>query len=370
MKLSNSAINKYQSCPQSYRYRYIENLVSIYKSGALYFGSALDTALNVMLLHKEEPNIVEKTKLEFLKAWEVQEDQLKRPTDLKYNTNIVYAKSDFDMDLLTKADWAQLYSACKEFGLTESPIQERQEILQKKEAIGWDNLKETDKKYYNFTNWLSLKNKGLFMIEAYYKEIIPRLKRVIEVQKYISLSNGDDDELHGYVDLIAELEDGSIAVLDNKTSSIEYKKDSVKKSSQLAIYKTILNHQGYNITKAGYLVLRKGLKKNLTKLCKSCGFKAEKGATHKVCNNTIDNKRCNGEWDRSSIIEVETQIIIDDIPETFETLVIENINLINSNIKNNSFFRNLSACEGPFGLCEYYEKCHFNKETSLIKKDY
>lgn len=377
-KLSHSSINKYNNCARSYKYRYIDRIVSRYKSGALYFGTALDAALNELL----DPNKQEKNpEAVFEQFWNKQEDNTHKEIELKENEDITYAKSDFDSDLLTKKDWAALYSKAKEYDLEGSPITIRKAILDKKGTVGWENLESKERKFFNLTNWLCLRNKGLLMIKTYREEIMPRFKKVLSIQKYVELKNTDEDVVRGYVDLVVEWEDGSVVLIDNKTSSMEYERDSVLKSPQLALYKMILNewandpnHEwNYKIEKAAFLVLRKAIKKNISKICKSCGFEAEPSSTHKTCHNTIDNKRCGGEWDRTAELKVDYQIIIDKVPDHVQDLVLENVNDVNTSIKNNVFPRNFNSCEGKFGRCEYYDLCWFNNKKDVLsikeKKD-
>lgn len=364
-KLSHSAMNKYQDCAKAFEYRYQKRIVSKYKSGALYFGSALDDALNVVL--EDGP---EKGKETFDKKWFAQPDNEYNVVKLQENEQITYSASDFDKDLLQKSDWAKLYAKITELDLSGDPIGLFKDIAKEKSEKGWGNLKSEQRRYYNFANWLSLSRKGHLMLDEYIKNILPNIDEVLAVQKYVKITNPDGDIVRGYIDLVARWKDGSVVLIDNKTSSIEYEHDSVLKSPQLTLYKMILDRDPeweHTIEKCAYIVLRKGIKKDIKKICKSCGHIAEKGSRHKTCNNEVDSKRCEGEWDRQVKLSVDTQIIIDKIPEQVQDMVVENMTLINNSIKSGLFPRNFNACKKPWGLCEYYDKCWKNKDDNLIQ---
>jgi len=364
-KLSHSAMNKYQDCAKSYEYRYIKRIVSKYKSGALYFGSALDDALNELL-----ENGPENAHDVFDKKWYAQPDNEYQVITLQDNEEILYSATDFDKDLLQKSDWAKLYQMAEQLELPKDPAGNVKNIAVSKKEKGWPNLSSKERKFYNYANWLSMSRKGHLMLDAYVEKVLPKIKRTISVQKYVKIKNSTDDLVRGYIDAVVEWEDGSVVLIDNKTSSIEYTKESVKNSPQLSLYKMILDRDPewtQPIDKCGYVVLRKGIKKDITKVCGSCGYTAEKGSRHKTCNNEVDGTRCGGEWDRSVKFDVDVQIIIDKIPEIMQNMVVSNMTAINESIKTNIFPRNFNACKKPWGLCEYYSKCWHNKMDDLIE---
>lgn len=374
-KLSHSSLSKFQTCPKAYYYRYIRKLYSKYKSAALFFGSALDEAVNDLLDPNKEVSRDEAVEI-FYKNWEIGKDSSGEEIELKHNETITYSASDFDSDLLQKDDYRKLFKFLEENNMVDDIFGELDRIKKLKSEKGWDNLESIDRQFYNYANWLSMRNKGVLLLDGYIEQILPHIDEVIEVQKYVTLENDSGDIIRGYIDLIAKWEDGSICVLDNKTSGIEYAVDSVIKSPQLSTYMMILNDKAldpddeweHKVEKAGYLVLRKNLIKDIKKVCKQCGHKAKKGARHKTCDNEIDGVRCGGPWDRSVTFKVDTQIIIDPINDHVQDLVLQNINDINNAIKNELFIRNFNSCMQPWGKCEYYDKCWFNNEEQLITK--
>lgn len=221
VRISNTALDKYESCPRSYKYRYIDKLVSKTKSSALCFGIAIDAGINFLL---ENPNNLQGAIFRFDRSWCKQNDNHYKKVRLKNAEFLTFSKNDSDESLLTEKD-------------------------------------KLDGKYIP---WKSLRRKGHILLKAYQEQILPKIKKVISTQKTVKLVNNEtNDEIIGIVDMIVELFDGKIALLDNKTSSIKYQEDSVKNSAQLAMYKWIIEEtENLNIDALGYLVLNKKLLKN------------------------------------------------------------------------------------------------------------
>lgn len=334
-----------------YDFHYNHRLVSRYKGSSLYFGSALDAGINELLLGKS----LKEAKSIFIDNWTVGKDNDFSEIQLKENEDIVYSASDFDRDLLSESD--------------EVDEEYFDQIKEKKSQVGWPNLESEERKYFNRVNWICLLKKGLIMIEAYKDQLLPKFKKVLAIQKQVELKNDDGDSIIGYVDLIAELHDGRIAVIDNKSAAREYDEDSVTKSPQLSLYKTILNETGeFNVTCAGFAILLKNLDKTIKKTCNSCDFVAEKGSTHKTCYAEIGKKRCGGEWTREVEFEGKSQFVLDEISDAVENMVLENINVINTSIKNDIYPRNFNNCKTKYGtLCPYYQKCWHGNDEELIQ---
>lgn len=240
-----------------------------------------------------------------------------------------------------------------------------EEISRKKSEVGFKNLSDIDKEYYNSICWYSLKAKGLLMIKAFREKIQPKIKKVLALEKEIKLTNPEGDVITGYADLICEWEDGSVIVFDFKTSTKNYEETSVLTSPQLSLYVFSLSEE-YNTRKAGYIVFNKRVMKNKIKICANCGHNGT-GSRARTCDETIAGDRCKGEWLEKINPEIYTQIIIDEIPQQTENIVIENIEFINNQIKNGVFTRNLQSCVKPWGKCPYFNLCYKNDSSELIK---
>jgi len=283
---------------------------------------------------------------------------------------VVYANSDFDSDLLYEADYQSIKEILGEqydIGV-DSILENYKKLSERKSVSGIGSFSQSDLSFYNYMNWLSMRRKGYLMLTAYKKKVLPKITKVHEVQKKVSLTNEHGDEIVGFVDLIADIKDVGTVILDNKTSAREYADDSVITSAQLSLYMHALYSQ-YQTRNAGYIVMRKGVIKNRTKICSKCGYDGS-GARHKTCSNVIEGVRCNGEWTETFDFDINIQFIINEIPEQTETIVLENSDTINESIKAGLFPRNLNSCDNYYGgKCVYFDLCYKNKPNGLIKKE-
>jgi hypothetical protein len=247
------------------------------QSSALCFGNALDIALNSLLEGSDDYHSV------FDSEWSKYEGQI---------DNIEFYKSDLDVSLLTE----------EEQELT-TPMQ----------------------------NFISLKRKGHKLLDAYLNNIFPRIKNVISVQGEVTIVGYDDngeateDSIYGKLDLIAMIEhdDGTVvkALLDNKTTSEPYAKNSVLTKDQLALYAAGFS----DIEWFGYLTLNK---KNF-----------------------------------------KTQIILDKIPEEKKEQVLTKFVDTLDKIKCNVFDKNTKSCYAFGRRCEFHSHCHKGYFSSDIYQD-
>lgn len=218
VQISFSANQKYQMSPRSYYLHYYLRLRPAVVGSALVFGGAIDQGLNALLEKKENPEEI------FLKAWSAQEINGEM-LDLSTTDKIKYSKADYDYTILTEDDMGM---------------------------IGAGATKE----------WVSLRRKGLMIIEAYREQVIPQIKEVVAVQKYVELKNDNGDSLIGWIDFIATFDDGKTYICDNKTTSIKYKPDSVAQSGQLATYFEAAKDQNIKVDGAAYIAIPKNFRKS------------------------------------------------------------------------------------------------------------
>ena len=197
ISLSYSASQKYQMSPMSYYLHYLLKLRPEKVGSALVFGNAVDVAVNTMLKNKMKGEKKDPKKM-FDYAWKEEKINGKK-VNLRTTDLVKYSKSDYDESILTEEDEK----------LIESGVNK---------------------------NWVSLRRKGMMILDAYEEQIMPRIKEVIAVQKYVSLKNDHGDSFVGWIDFICRWEDDKIYIVDNKTTSIKYKEDSVSNSPQLATY--------------------------------------------------------------------------------------------------------------------------------------
>lgn len=221
IRLSFSAAQRYLLSPMSYYLHYLARIRPIQLSSPLIFGAALDEGLNSLLIDKKEglePNLNKALNV-FTLAFQYIEDNGKK-LNLAYDfTSVKYSKADLDESLLTK--WQ------KASGINQS--------------------------------WGSLLNKGLIMIQEYHEQALPQIQKVLAVQLEINLPNEQGDVLTGIVDFIAEI-DGKRFIVDNKSTSVNYKADSADNSEQLHTYFEALRDE-YNLDGIMYLTISKKIYK-------------------------------------------------------------------------------------------------------------
>ncbi len=361
LKLSHSSVSRYLKCAKSYEIHYKQKLRPTGTSAALLFGSALDEALNSVLLKDgKDPYKV------FMSKWDTAYIN-KIPTQLKTSTEIAYAQADFDSSILTDEDLQDLSKALEAEDLahldTVDPLHGFDLCLGYKKQAGFRPIREAELRYLNQAYWLSCSRRAKYIIDAYQAQVMPRIVSVQSVQKTIELKNEGGDSITGFIDLIATLDDGKTYILDNKTSSRPYKDNSVRESPQLALY-------GYaeEIQYGGFIVMLKSLKKDKTKVCSVCGHRGDTSRA-KTCDNTTSaGKRCNGAWDEVVTPKAEIQIVLDQLPQTTQNLVLENFKDVNSGIKAQFFPKNLHTCDDWYGQpCPYKGVCWANSLDGLAK---
>jgi PD-(D/E)XK nuclease superfamily len=362
VKLSHSSANRFQTCPQEWKFHYQERLRPTVQSAALLFGTAVDRGV-MQILHDHKQNLVTtgSGKEAFLRAWTIQEDFSK---DLIPRCiDIVYANSDYDEELLTEEDLAQIK---QDIGV-EDPVYAIKIVYEVKQSKGFDGLNDDDKKLLNLANWLSLKHKGLLMMEAFKSKVLPKITEVLDSQTYVELKNDAGDKIIGYADMVVRYEgyDKPI-VLDLKTSSREYARDAVLTSPQLALYVHSLYEQ-HETRLAGFVVMSKHIKKNRKKTCSLCSNDGT-GKRHKTCDAESAGIRCNGSWTEVIEPEAVVEVMIDEIPSRMENMVMDNMDSIAKLIKYGVFIRNLSACDRPWGPCAFKGLCHKGSMEGLRKE--
>lgn len=356
LRLSYSQIRLFSECGMKYKYSYIDRIREKTKSGALLFGTAIDKAIEACLKNTESDEF--KVFDDTFTRQEINKNVVYIPDSLL----VVYAASDFDADLLQEEDVKFLSAKLTELlpEMAEQGIEAAfKHCATAKKQRAFRHFKETEHKFLNLCNWMSMRRKGHIMLKAHRERVLPNITKVVGTQVKVELDNGHDS-LVGYADLVAHwMGDDQPTVFDYKTSSIEYEADSVLTSPQLTIYSHALG-----VKKAGYIVFRKGILKNKIKTCSVCGADGT-GSRAKSCTSESSGKRCGGPWSETIKPEVDIQIITDLIPEQTENIVLENVDVVNKAIHSGVFTRNFSACKQGYGDCPYIKLCFKNSMDDL-----
>lgn len=192
MYISHSQVDLYTSCPYKYFLTRIEKWETDKTYSALLFGSAMDTALNYILLRSKHHHVpyYDTAALLFQREMEKWHGQ----------NELVYFKN-------------------------EAPPTET-----------FDDLSDEDKQEAVFINLCTI---GRAILKLYIDTILPQLGTILAVQTKRFIPNKAGDKLILVVDFKARLPDGREVTFDNKTSSDikkYYGPSSVQKSDQLAIY--------------------------------------------------------------------------------------------------------------------------------------
>lgn len=258
IRLSHSAKDKMNFCGALYKNHYINRIRSLELGSALFFGSALDDAFGCLLLEKkkhltdEEQLMLEKgAKTLFFEGMNTISHN-SEDIDISTYPYATYFKSDYDSIFLSKE--FDLLDKIKSRFPDYNDIKEFMDYALTKNV----ELSDEENLLKNYVCWLCLVEKGKLMIEQYKNQVIPEIEEVFDIQKKIELPNENGDVIVGYIDFIASFNDepGVVYIVDNKTSSRAYKKDSVVNSEQLATY---CHHE--NTNKGAYVVVEKTLRK-------------------------------------------------------------------------------------------------------------
>lgn len=382
-RLSYSQIRLYNECGMKYKYHYVDGYREKTKSGALLFGSAVDKTFENVLKNRDINDHDE-----FDKQWQRGEINGKY-YDLPECVLVGYGASDFDYELLQEDDItflkAKVTELCPHYNNAcyKKKDEEKAEVptleqvyemladLKKQNDNHIRPWEEAELRLHNLFNWLCMRRKGHLMCDANRKEILPKIKQVLGLQKTGELKNEESDVVRSFLDVECIWDDGSPdgvhVILDYKTAGQEYDPDSVETSPQLTIY-----CYTHGVQTAGFVVFLKQIKKNRKKTCVDCGHDGIKDTgrltTARTCDKTLNNgKRCGGAWKETITPECKVQTIIKPIPERTTEIVMENVESTNISITNKIFNRNFNACKQGYGRCAFFDLCFKNRTDNLEK---
>jgi hypothetical protein len=371
MKCSYSQSQTYISCPAYWNWLYNEKLQSPEQGASLHFGSALDGAIEHML--KGDQNYIQK----YEKAMDVQFHFGKQIVFFD-NPAVVYSYSDFDKELLTDSDIDQLKTWALDLKLyanaNQSGYKLRQDMVSLYEGIvkikknPYKKMTSAQKMFFNRASWLSLKRKGYYMIESFKEQFYPKITKVLSTQTQAFIKDpSTGDSIQGFIDMILEIEGYDKPIIfDLKTAARPYTQDQIDHSAQLTLYAGMKGPE-YNTNLVGYVVLCKNINKEKVATCKSCGN--VRNGRHKTCDADINGIRCGGEWDEKIVPKPEVQVMVQEKSQEEINSVFMDMGNIISAMKQKIIYKDTSKCENWYGSrCQYYNACHKNDLTGLVKK--
>lgn len=288
INVSFSALETYEQCSEKYRLRYEERIVSEKIPSPLFFGSAIDSAVELFLLQKKK--ILSDKELDLLlneNAYSMFDKCMSEQNGilLEKNPDCEYFYSDFEPSILKAEDLtklSKLYPSIQDFFEFFNKCKIK---LKEKE-----DLSKNSKILFNHLCWMSLYRKGELLLKAYEESILPEIEEVFDIQKEIELLNESGDRLRGKIDFIASFKDRPdiIYICDNKTSSEAYRDDSVSNSTQLSIYS-----EAENSSNACYVVLQKKIRikepRVRTQIIKDTISEEQKQKTFDFVENKLNN---------------------------------------------------------------------------------
>src|SRR3990172_5369982 len=266
-RTSYSQNSTYISCPKHWYNKYVEKWQPEKEGASIYFGSAIDVA--IMSLLKGEIDYKEK----FESRWEyaVQNGVGKKLFDDK---DIIYSHADFDEYVLEPEDFLKMEKWIKELELeylTLDPINCYKKTCKIKKNP-FVRITEHELKYFNRCSWISLKRKGLILIESFVKDFYPKITKVISTQKYGKITDtSSGDSISGFIDMVLEIEGYPKPIIfDLKTASQPYKESDIELTEQLTLY-AAFEASSVNTNLVGYVVLCKNINKESVDFCINCG---------------------------------------------------------------------------------------------------
>lgn len=244
VRLSNSSTNMLEMCGKHYEYHYVKRIRSKFLGSALFFGVAIDEALNELLMQKHKTDYISQNEAHdrAMKAFYRCMTHAKvngKDVNITEYPYVQYVKADLDLSLIEQVgceEWVEEYYQRVRDGLE---IDDKSRIA------------------YNSMCHASLMAKGEMLINHYQEEIIPQIEEVLQVQQSVELPNESGDTLTGIIDAVLKFKgDDYYTIVDNKTAGKAYKESDLTNSKQLATYAEYLENEN-----VAYIVLEKGIRK-------------------------------------------------------------------------------------------------------------
>ena len=297
--LSYSGYSTFQTCAYKYQLQYIDRIAPDSTPLHLVVGSAFDKAGNALLEGKGDPFTEANAELARI-----------------FFDKIEYSHKDFESQILCPVSYGAMMLDLRTIGWKgeDNELYQMADALFDKLSRG-ETLSVGQKSALDTMVYYTAVEKISLMIEGFKNHILPKIEKVVSVQKNVK---------RGIMDAEVIFKDmPGVVCLDNKTASRPYKNDSVLFSVQLAGYESLIG---------AYCVFHKSVKP---------------GAR-----------------------EIVPQLIINKIPEHNRAIVEEAYQKTEALIETNVFPRNLNACGKSFGKpCVYVSLCWNNSMEGLVKKD-
>jgi len=248
--LSNSQINTYTDCEYKWFLDKQKKLRPNYKSSPLLLGSALDAAVEHILLKKD--GSFEQAFLNEMNKFDVNGAGKQLPKNI---LDVRFTVGDIDANLVEQE---VVDGYCEQLEIESLEIKAFLEFC-KQQRKSKTALEKVEQKLFNYIAYESLLQKGLMLLDKLDDWIQENVAEVHSVQKKIEIENEQGDMFIGYLDFVVTMTNGKKVLIDLKTSSnttAYYPPDSASTSRQLGIYS-----QEEGIPDVAYLVGDKKIRK-------------------------------------------------------------------------------------------------------------
>lgn len=317
----------------------------------------------------------------FENLWTAGRDFKGKPTQVYDNEKINFAHADYDQDVLNNfaAEVVPVVLKWMEELKIEGWINDWDaafHAIAKAKKNPFKRLPSNHLRFFSRMSWLSMYYKGLLLIESFEQQFLPKIEKVLAVQKHSSIKDETvGDSITGYIDMILKLHGHERPIIfDLKTAARPYTQEQIEHSEQLTIY-LAMEGQRFNTDQVGYIVLSKAINKEVEAYCKKCNHK--KDGRHRSCNNMVNAiepeqkpVRCDGEWSETVVLKPQVQVLIEKKSDNQVNKVMEDQSNIILGMKNGVVFKNTSKCMNWYGnKCPYFNLCHKDSDAGLVKKD-
>ena len=340
MRISYSKVNTFKSCPQKY---YLSKKWPLdINASALPFGKAVENGVDKLL----EGKTLEEAQRTFWDDWHVSPKTKWGPAKSVFDDpDIFYYANDYDENLFQPSDITQVESWFAELDSKYKQKTWQEQVGKFQGQVKNDSyIEPEERKFAHRVIHRSCARRGMIMLSAFERDMLPEIEDVIAAQKQISIKNGDGDEITGYADYILKLKGIDEPILiDLKTAGKQYSNHDLNTSDQLGIYAT-----AEKLNVIGYMILLKTIKHN--KVCDKCN--------HVRVNTRKRNcEKCDKGKYTKIISRGETQLITRDLRKGEQDELLEDFSDILTMMKEELNYKNPKSCYDFGKRCDYYDFC-------------
>lgn len=409
MQLSHSRIEKFKSCPKSYDLYYNQKIRPLTTTSALFFGSKLGLVMGAICLRKKsdltpdearEVELGQDPKQYFDQLLETVEINNKvEPLDI--SPNVRYFRKDYDTRILTDEDSQELNAYTEEKGL----------YIEGRLATFEDFIEEyltnqiTDPDILSFMNlhfFLSLRRKGLMMIDEFLNNFYHKIVKVYSIEREIRIDMSLEGEpeftdfMLGYIDMecdykLCEVYDKNILKpyinLHKELDKVNKKVEKLhKKCETKEEYKTELKEMLQKVEEITTQMSKEFNPGDIIRMTADFKTSASRYGTKRLTESSqlarynlvaqnpyqgyivlVKDLKQPKKGVRTGELYPDIQVLFGNRDEELENSVLDEDEVILEKIQNGEFPGiPTKECERQYGkFCQYYWLCHENSMLGL-----